>query len=477
MSQTRHATYSNSKPQRSSALPGLILGALLLVFLAAFGYASYLFFQTARTIIVSAPQLQERDIPVTADSNTVQEGQLIGEAVVADPAVAEQDIADDSMFTSVWSERERINVLLLGVDARPGQKGNLRTDTIMVATIDPNSGDVGLVSLPRDLYVDVPGYGNKKINTAHVIGGPDLAIDTVSQFLGIPIQSYVRINFDGFRRVLDEIGCIDIDVPKTIDDPLFPDDNYGYDPFYIEAGHYCMDATTALKYARTRHADSDFERMARQQQVLAAIKNKVLDTGQLPRLIGSLPALLSALTDSLQTDIPTGQQIALARLARNLNTDHIRGLVIDRSMTTSTNNEAGYVLIPQMDVVHPAVAAFFNPDVESLPTPAPRNVVSEQIMAENVRVVILNGTTQPELGQRVAEALAAQGYNIVGIGDADRSDYGQTQLIAYNSPTFTQSQLVEMFAIGDENIRPGASANGQADLQIIIGSDVHIDPQ
>ena len=302
-----------------------------------------------------------------------------------------------------------------------------------------------------------------------------MAKDTVSQLLGQPIQYYVRINFEGFRKVLEEIGCIEVDVPNDISDPTFPDNNYGFDPFNITAGHYCMDADTALKYARTRHADSDFGRMERQQQVIMAMKNKVLDTGQLPHLISRLPALVTAFGESVQTDMPLGQMLSLANIARQLNADNIRRFVIDRSMVKSFVTDTGaQVLLPQMDVLQPAVDAFFNPDLPPLPPATPTPVVPPQLLAENARIVVLNGTSNPDMGKAVAEWLSSQSFNVVGYGEADRTDYAQTQLITYQSTPFTQAKLVELFAIGDEAIRPGASASSQADIQIIVGANFNL---
>jgi len=147
----------------------------------------------------------------------------------------------------------------------------------------PLQGSVGMLSIPRDLWVTIPGYGENRINTAHYLGdkngypggGPALAMKTVQYNLGVPVHFYVRVDFDGFRRIVDTLGGIDIEIPQTINDPKYPDENYGYDPFYIEAGLQHLDGDTALKYARTRAtAGADFARARRQQQVLFAIREK-----------------------------------------------------------------------------------------------------------------------------------------------------------------------------------------------------------
>jgi len=481
MTQLNQSEYSDSKPRRPNFFSGVFLGVLLLVFLAAFGYASYLFFQTARTIVLNAPQMSANPAIATDDPA------IPGYSSTEDYASQEQFEAADSgstlaaLLAPIWNEQEPINILLLGIDQRPGEKGSYRTDTMILVNIDPKTGNIGMLSMPRDLWVTVPTAlpRETRINSAHFIGdsdpnyegdGPTLAKETVSLFMGQPVHYYVRINFEGFRALLEEIGCLDIDVPYTIDDPEFPNDSYGFDPFFIEAGQYCMDADTVLKYARTRHQDTDFGRMRRQQQVLVAVKDKVLSTDELPRLISRMPALLSALSDSLQTDMPMSQQITLANLARKLNTDNVRQLLIDGSMVEATIlNSGAYVLMPKLDLIRPALDAFFNP--QAAPPPSPDDDLRVELERESARIAVLNGTSTPELALQVGEWLTGQGFVVVGYGEADRTDYAQTQIIDYGGKPFTLQELIDLFAIVDENIRPGAGSNEQADIQLIIGAD------
>ena len=492
MTQQAHST---QPPTHSGKLlSGGLLGLLLVIFLAAFLYASFLFFRTARAILASAPQAAQNPLLSTqkdGDLQLITSGQPQhpqGNAENTAPAMA-QNPAPEPAIDSFWETQDPVNILLLGIDQRPGEQGYYRTDTMILLHINPKTGDVGMISFPRDLWVQVPGYWETRINSAHVIGdakhypggGPALAMKTVENLIGQPVDYYVRINFEGFRKLLEEIGCIDIDVPKLIDDPTFPDDNYGYDPLYLEPGHYCMDADLALKYARTRHVDSDFGRMQRQQQVIMAIKNKVLSTGELPHLVASAPALLNILSDSIQTDMPLSKMISLANMARKMKLDHIRRLIIDVNMVEPTITEKGAaVLMPKMDLIQAAITDFFAadgeasadqgetvPPTQSAPSQTPENAPAPQ----SVRIVVLNGAGVAGREKELADILISHGYNVVGTGQADRSNYAETQIIANSGHAQMTRDLADLLGVSDQNIRPGASEQLQADIVIIIGAD------
>ena len=226
-----------------------------------------------------------------------------------------------------------------------------------------------MISLARDLLVPLPGYTNvAKINSAHVLGevykypggGPALARATVASFIGHPIDYYVRMNFEGFRQIIDQMGGIDIDVPKAINDPLYPDNNYGYDPFYIPAGHIHMDGTLALKYARTRHEDSDYGRARRQQQVVLAVKQKLTQPGQLALLLPRLPGLMVTLAKSVQTDMPLDKLLSLADELNHADFAKPVQVVVDDKMGFNSSDATwGFVLVPDMPKVKLAVATAF----------------------------------------------------------------------------------------------------------------------
>jgi LCP family protein required for cell wall assembly len=222
----------------------------------------------------------------------------------------------------------RFNILVLGTDKRPEEAAEpSRSDTLIVVSVDPAAKRVGVLGIPRDLQVTVPGYGWQKINAAYFLGeayylpggGPGLALPTVSQLLNVPIDYYVTLNFAGFETIIDAAGGVDIDVPAPIDDPAYPGPNYSYMHIHFDAGFQHMDGTQALQYARTRHGDSDFARIGRQQQVIRALRDKIASVNMLPRY----PALLNQLGDAVATNIPPDQQFALAQLATQLGPDSL----------------------------------------------------------------------------------------------------------------------------------------------------------
>lgn len=252
-----------------------------------------------------------------------------GVAVATPTAMPIDEILAQEAQTSELAARRLVTILLLGKDARPEEFGASRTDTIMVAVLDLHAGSATLISIPRDLWVAIPGFGEARINTAYFLGegwssGPALARQTVSQLLGIPISYTFVVDFDGFRQTIDEIGGIQIDVPESIDDPLFPDDSYGTYRLVIPAGPQAMDGQQALAYARTRHGSSDIHRAERQQLVMEGVRQKVLSPEQLP----FLPAHIVRGASRVETDLSVPDIFFLARFARTLDRARIFNHVI-----------------------------------------------------------------------------------------------------------------------------------------------------
>jgi LCP family protein required for cell wall assembly len=245
----------------------------------------------------------------------------------------------------------------MGLDRRPGETGlAFRTDTMMIVSLDPATNQIGILSIPRDLYVEVPGYSQlQRVNTPMVLGelrqpdfGPQLAMQTVQYNLGIRIHDFVAADFQAFISFIDAIGGIEIDIPYPISDPLYPNMYFGYDPFYIRAGRQTLNGDTALKYARTRHGDNDFQRAQRQQLVVYAVRDRLLNGGTvLPQLIVQSPSLWAAFQDNIYTGLTLDQIIQLGLYIKDIPAENIRTGVINQAYTVNyTTSDGAQVLVP-----------------------------------------------------------------------------------------------------------------------------------
>ena len=266
-----------------------------------------------------------------------------------------------------WTGEDRVNILLMGIDRRPGEAFISRTDSMILASIDPVNKTASMLSIPRDLYVVIPGYGRDRINTAFVYGaagdnpvaGAAMAMQTVEYNLGVPVHHYIMVDFSAVTNGIDALGGIDVYVPTEINDPTYPDMNYGFDPLYIPAGLQHLDGATALKYARTRHGDSDINRAHRQQQVILAARDKALGLG-VANMMTRAPSLYSQLERGIRTDLSLDQLIKLANVASQVPEDNIRNEVIGFDLVTSYRTEKGAsVLILDNEKVAPLIQGLF----------------------------------------------------------------------------------------------------------------------
>lgn len=213
---------------------------------------------------------------------------------------------------------DAVTVLIMGVDRRPSERGPARADAIIVARLDPARKRVALLSLPRDLIVQIPGIGYSRINAAPVYGelnpalggGIELMRKTVSSLLDIPIDYTIEVDFGGFIGAIDAIGGVNIDVPQEYYDPQYPTMDYGYSVAHFLPGAQQMDGATALMYARMRHVDSDFERMKRQQSVVVAAAAQLRSQQTFVQL-SSFERLSETLRDDVRIDMPQQRLIGL----------------------------------------------------------------------------------------------------------------------------------------------------------------------
>jgi LCP family protein required for cell wall assembly len=363
-----------------------------------------------------------------------------------------------------WRGTERLNILLLGIDQRPNENPDTsRTDTMIVLTLDPATRTAGMMSIPRDLYVPLPNRDiQDRINTAHIYGGSRYAMQTVEYNFGIPIQHYVRVNFNALVSLVDLVGGIDVYVDQDINDPTYPDMNYGYDPFSISGGWHHMDGATALKYARTRHGSSDFYRLRRQQQIIMALRDRILSTDAIVKILPSTPQILQTMQDSISTDLSPSEVVQLILFAKDLPTQNISQVVIDETSTQGwTTPDGAQVLIPIRDRIRQLRDALYAP---------PRQEAAATSTLEPGRISVQNGTNVEGLAAGVQASLKAKGFDVVEVGNAS-GDHPHTVIIDYHGRQQYTQALAAALGVPLTAINPALDANNPLDALVILGDD------
>ncbi len=313
-----------------------------------------------------------------------------------------------------FEDRERLNILVVGVDYNHDSKGmpytkGARTDTIMVLSIDPKAQMLNVLSIPRDLRVLISEeYGYDKVNTAYSYGGIEQTRETVSQFLGVPIHHYVIVKLYGVPKLVDALGGIPIDVEKDMD----YDDNWGQLHIHLKKGHQVLNGPQVIGYSRFRHdEESDRGRIRRQQQVISALVDRLKE----PSVMLKLDKIASVVKDSMETDFSAQQMLDLARLYKDFDRSKIRKGKVDGDDQIDGNG---------ISYIEPYAPENEKVIMSLLKMPPNLNVAG-------VEVEVLNGSGVQGAGRDLVEALRAQGFQIVRVAKADVSDVEVTQVTLY----------------------------------------------
>jgi polyisoprenyl-teichoic acid--peptidoglycan teichoic acid transferase len=238
-------------------------------------------------------------------------------STAANQAAPQEQVTE---LTKVPDKQENINILVVGVDAgdfknNTYRSGAGRTDTIMIFSINQQSNKVSLISIPRDTYVDIPGRGKDKINHAYAFGGMDLSIKTISQFLGIPINHYAKINFDAFTKIVDGLGGVTVDVTEDVR-------SYTDNRIKVAKGRQKLDGNNAFEYIQTR--EGDISRVQRQQKFVKALADQAISVSS----IAKLPGILDNISSSVQTDMSPKEMLELAMNMRSMSPGNMKNEII-----------------------------------------------------------------------------------------------------------------------------------------------------
>jgi len=447
-----------------------VAGSLLLAFIVGF-----LVFTTVRNVVTGWASGAPNPFGFTGNStNTGSTTPIPGETI---PPI----VIDET--PQAWDGKERVTVLLMGLDYRDWLSGDgpPRTDTMMLLTIDPVTKTAGMLSIPRDLWVEIPGFEHNRINTAYFLGetnklpggGPALAMKTVENLIGVPIQYYAILEFSTFEQMIDEIGGIDVLVKQRV--KISP---IGRLSRWLEAKPYHLDGPETLAYARARKTEGgDFDRAERQQQVALAIRDRIIGFEMIPTLIAKAPTLYQQLKTGIKTNLidPSAppdqlvqqlqQVISLALLAMEIDPQTIqKGVISPPDMVILTQLPTGAeVLKPVPDQIRRLRDEIFTTTSAIAPSITTDDPLSAAI-EEGASIAVLNGAGIEGFAGRTGQYLEGQGLNVVEIG-------ARSFIIDYTGNPYTRQYLMQLSDLTESQILSQTDPSSDVDITLILGAD------
>lgn len=414
---------------------------------------------------VNGPEIDEQGTPIASE-----------DMAPPPPSVA----IPDSELPPVWDGASRVNILFLGLDERDWAAGlgAPRSDSMILFTIDPLSKTAGMISIPRDLWVNVPGFGYSRINTAYSSGegnklpggGPGLAMKTVEQFLGVPIQYYAQVDFGAFEEAIDAMGGLEICVPEKIMVSVIGKAN----KYPIKPGCQTLPGYLALGYARNRKTEGgDVDRAKRQQEVIIALRNQVFSPANFPHMVAIAPDVYAEASSGLRTNLTFDDALKLGRLMTQIPVESIKQGVIDYSMGSFDNvilgGENASVVKPFPDKIRELRDLIFN--VGGVLSPLAQGDPAALMQADGARVRILNGSFTPGLEVNTGNYFLNQGMSVTEVGPADRA-YDNTIIYVYSPKLYTLKYLQAVFGItSSTQIRIQSDPASTADIEVRLGND------
>jgi LCP family protein required for cell wall assembly len=360
---------------------------------------------------------------------------------------------------------DAINIIVLGSDQTSVNEVG-RTDVMVIVSISPEIPSVSLLSIPRDFYAWLPGRGYSKINTAFTYGekdkypggGPGLVRAAIEYNLGIRIHYYARVSFEGFTRVVDALGGVDIPVECSLSDTFpDPDSPTGQTDVDLLPGIHHFDGKYALWYVRSRYRSSDFDRNRRQQQVLRGLYRQILGLDVIPKL----PQLWSALTKEVSTDLGLGEMLYLANVASRLDMVNVKSRFVGRDVLESATAQNGaYILVPD----RLALQGLVN---EALAPPA-----AGRAQQRPFRVEVLNASPWAELGYVAAERLRWEDYEVTDVVRAGEVQ-PRTQIFDYTTTPKGSplSHLMRLYQLSSGDVIAQPSEQSAVDFLVVLGAD------
>ena len=429
--------------------------------------------------------------PVASQSTTVSDSD--DEEVVIDTDLPEEEPVEEVDFSleanpvdsvEPWDGASRVNILFMGLDYRDWEAGTdaSRTDTMILFTIDPKTMTAGMLSIPRDLWVHIPGFEHGKINTAYYLGevwdypggGPALAMETVEHLLGVPIDYYAQVDFITFIHLVDEMGGVKLTIEEPI--KLYPLDYPDFGSFTsttVEPGEYNLPGNLALAYARSRSTQGgDFDRAARQQQVVMALRNQLKRPDIIAKVINNGADIYARLSEGIHTNLTFQQALQLGLMALELDdeTDIKSGIISPDMLYAGKSPDGLDILITIPDEIRILRDEIFNNSSGAVALADTSRPKLDLALEENPTIGIYNGTYEEGLATSTSEYFAEQGFNIAETGNAG-DIYTNTTVYIYSGCPQTAAYFTEVMGLHSSRVRVRYDAEATVDVAIMVGSD------
>lgn len=460
----------------------IILSIVLLLSIAA-ALAAFFFVRdfVKEWTLTDIPGVAIMKTPQNDASSTQQVDSEEVSQPVADLPDLELQAADP--VEEKWDGASRVNVLIMGLDYRDWETGTSasRTDTMILLTIDPQTKTAGMLSIPRDLWVNIPGFNYGKINTAYYLGeaynlpggGPGLASDTVEHLLGVPIHYYAQIDFITFIHLIDEIGGVKINPSQPITIyPLNYPDFEDSTKVTLEAEYVTVPGNYALAYARARNSEGgDFDRSQRQQEVILAVRKQLISYDFVPKLLANADAIYQRLSEGIHTNMSLQQAIQLGLLALDINLDNIhKGIIGPDVLYTSKSPDGLDILIPIPDEIRLIRDEIFTSNTIASPLADEGYSPLELAIQENASIAVMNATLTEGLAGDTADYLRQQGLTINEVQNGNTL-YDVTTIFLYNGTPYTMKYLSELMNIPENRIFNRYDLTSDIDIAVFVGSD------
>lgn len=394
----------------------------------------------------------------------------------------------EGLDSSLWGVLTKVNgddpfyMLLMGTDESqdrqddPELAGTFRTDTIILARVDPQQQALTLVSIPRDTKVDLGEYGEQKINAAHTFGGATLAVQAVEELTGVKISHYAEIDFDGFIGLVDTLGGIEVDVPMEIDD----EDAGGH----LDAGLQTLNSWQALILCRSRNSyeeavgQGDLYRAANQRLVLAAIVNKVLESDP-----ATMTSVINSCTQYVSTDLDVDEILALANEFGDFDSEN-KLYSATFPVTSEYSDDIWWDIAQQgeWEAMRERMDAGLSPSTEDVVDPTTGTVLAtagdsargsvddDDLGTHSGLVTVRNGSTHEGAAAAAGEALREMGFQ-TDVDNADSTDYPQTLVVYRESSQASEAQQIADVLKCDAPQRNDGSYAFDGDYLVVIGAD------